>query len=131
VTLPSSATNVYATCLNLPAGATCTYSSTTNALTISTSSTTPVGTYQVTVVFTEALAGAATAGILLPILLLPLFFLKRKLVAKGAWITACLGLVLMVAAACCTACGGGSFSSSGTIQTHQVTSSGTVTLTIQ
>ena len=70
VTLPSSATSVYVTCLNLPSGATCNYSSTTNAVTITTSSTTPAGTYQITVIFTETLPGAASALVLLPFLLL-------------------------------------------------------------
>jgi len=134
VTLPSSATNVSVTCLNLPAGATCTYSSAANAVTIATSATTPKGTYQVTVVFTETLPGAATAGILLPILLLPLFFLRRRLAARGLWLPACLGLVLMAAAAFATGCGGGGGGATTTPPvnpTHQVTNSGAVSLTIQ
>jgi hypothetical protein len=127
VTLPSSVTSVSVTCLNLPTGATCSYSSTTNTVTITTSSTTPKGTYQVTVVFTETVSGAATAGILLPIILLPLLFMRKKLAARGVWVTACLGLVLMAAAAFSTGCGGGG----STTQTHQVMSSGSVSLTVQ
>jgi hypothetical protein len=127
VTLPSSVTSVSVTCLNLPTGATCSYSSTTNTVTITTSSTTPKGTYQVTVVFTETVIGAATAGILLPILLLPLLFIRRKLMARGAWVTACLGLVLMTAAALSIGCGGSGF----TNQTHVMMSSGSVSLTVQ
>ena len=72
VTLPAEVTSATVTCLNLPTGAECSYSSTTNTVTITTSSTTPAGTYQVTVVFAETVSGAATAGILLPFLLLPL-----------------------------------------------------------
>ena len=53
VTVPSAVTSVSVNCLNLPTGATCSYSSTTNTVTITTSSTTPKGTYQITVVFTE------------------------------------------------------------------------------
>jgi hypothetical protein len=60
VTLPSSATNVSATCLNLPIGTTCTYSATAGAVVITTSSTTPAGTYQVIVVSTETMPGSAT-----------------------------------------------------------------------
>lgn len=134
VTLPSAATSVSATCLNLPAGATCSYSSTTNAVTIATSSTTPKGTYLVTVVFTETVPGAATASILLPILLLPLFFLRKKLTSQGIWFSACLGLVLLAGAAFTIGCGGGGSGSTTTTPTnptHQVTGSGTVTLTIQ
>jgi N-acetylneuraminic acid mutarotase len=133
VTLSSGVTSVTVTCLNLPPGATCSYSTTTNTVTIGTSSTTPAGTYQITAVFTETVSGTA-AFILLPILLLPLVFLRRKLAARGVWITACLGLVLLAGAAvACVGCGGGGGGSSSTPppQTQQVVSSGTVTLTVQ
>jgi hypothetical protein len=126
VTFPSDVTSVSVTCLNLPTGAACTYSSTTNTVTITTSSTTPAGTYQVTVVFTETVSGTATGLILLPILLLPLLLLRRKLAARGIWFTASLGLLLMAAAAFSTGCGGPASS-----QTYQATSSGSVTLTVQ
>jgi sugar lactone lactonase YvrE len=135
VTVPSTVTSVTATCLNLPTGASCSYSSTTNAVTITTSSTTPKGTYQVTVVFTQTMPGAATAGILLPILLLPLLFVRKKLAVRGVWFTACLGIILMAGAAFAIGCGGGGGSSSTPITptnpTHQVTSSGAVSLTVQ
>ena len=133
VTLPSSATFDSVTCLNAPSGAQCSYSTTSNTLTISTSSTTPAGTYQITVVFTETLPGPATGFILLPILLLPLLFLRRKLAARGLWFTICLGLVLMTAAAFSTGCGGSTSGGGGSPppQTHTVTSSGTVSLTVQ
>jgi sugar lactone lactonase YvrE len=135
VTVPSTVTSVTATCLNLPTGASCSYSSTTNAVTITTSSTTPKGTYQVTVVFTQTMPGAATAGILLPILLLPLLFVRKKLAVRGVWFTACLGIILMAGAAFAIGCGGGGGSSSTPITPtnpiHQVTSSGAVSLTVQ
>jgi N-acetylneuraminic acid mutarotase len=129
VTLPSGVTSATVICLNLPTGAACSYSSGT--LTITTTSATPAGTYQVTVVFTETVTGAATGWILLPILLLPLVFLRRRLAARGVWITACFGLVLMAATAvACIGCGGGK-STSPPPQTHLVTSSATVTLIVQ
>jgi hypothetical protein len=128
VTLPSTVISATVTCLNLPAGATCSYSSTANTVTIATASTTPAGTYQVTVVFTESVTGAATADILLPILLLPLVFLKRKLKARGIWIAACMGVVLMTAAAFSVGCGG---SANPGASTKSVRSSGVVTLTIK
>jgi hypothetical protein len=134
VTVPSAVTSVYVTCLNLPTGATCSYSSTTNTVTITTSSTTPKGTYQITVVFTETVSGAASGFILLPILLLPLGFMRRKLAAKGIWLSACLGFVLLATAALSIGCGSGGSSGSGSTTppaTHQVTSSGAVSLTIQ
>jgi len=131
VTVPSAVTSVSVTCLNLPVGASCSYSSATNTVTIATSSTTPKGTYQITVVFTETVTGAA---FLVPILLLPLGFMRRKRAARGIWLTACLGLVLMATAALSIGCGGGSSGGSGSTTppaTHQVTSSGAVSLTVQ
>jgi hypothetical protein len=127
VTVPSSGTNVSVSCLNLPAGATCSYSSTTNTVTIATSSTTPKGTYQIIVVFTETVANAA---FLLPILLLPLGFLRRKSTGRGIWLTACLGLVLLSTAALSIGCGSKPDSTTPSA-TQQVTSSGAVSLTIQ
>jgi sugar lactone lactonase YvrE len=138
VTFPSNVTGVTVACLNLPAGATCTYSD--GLLTIATSATTPAGVYQITVIFvetvTETVPGTAGAGILLPILLLPLLIFRRRLAARGIWVTACVGLVLMAAtAAVCTGCGGGSGGGSNstttTTQTHQVTSSIIVSLTVK
>jgi len=127
VTLPSDVTSATVSCLNLPTGASCSYSSGT--VTIITTSATPAGTYQVTVVFAETVSGAATAGILLPILLLPLLFLRRRLAVRSIWLTACLGVILLAAAALCNGCGGSS--SSTTPQTHQVTSSAALTLKVQ
>jgi N-acetylneuraminic acid mutarotase len=136
ITLPASVTSVSVTCLNLPAGATCSYASGT--LTITTTSTTPKGTYQITVVLVETVSDASTSWILLPILLLPLMIMRKRLAARGVWVTACLGLVLLAGAALCTGCGGGRGNSDGGgggggggTQTHQVTSSGVVTLTVQ
>jgi hypothetical protein len=60
--------------------------------------------------------------------------MRRKLAARGIWLTACLGLVLMATAALSIGCGGGSSGGSGSTTppaTHQVTSSGAVSLTIQ
>ena len=54
VTFSSTAqvTQISATCLNLPAGTTCTYDSSSHTVTIQTSSSTPLGSYQVLVIFT-------------------------------------------------------------------------------
>jgi hypothetical protein len=130
VTLPSSVTDVSVSCLNLPVGATCTYSAAAGAVTITTSATTPAGTYQITVVFTETLPGAATAIVYLPILLLPLLFARIRLGARQVGFMAFLALALVLTVA--SGCGGGS-SGSGQTQasTHVATSSGVVTLTVQ
>ncbi len=126
VTLPSSVTSATVTCLNLPTGAACSYSSTNKTVTITTSSSTLSGAYQVIVVFTETLSGAASASILLPILLLPLVFLRRKLTARGVWIAACLGLALMMVSGFSIGCGG----SPSVPSAKSVQSSGAVTLTV-
>ena len=133
VTLPSSASNVTVVCLNLPAGASCSYSANSGSVTITTSSSTPAGTYQITVVFTETLPGAATALIFLPILLLPLIYAPRRWAAASrVWLLACAAAVLTMAVLI-TSCGGGSSASEGgtSPQTHTITSSGTVTLIVQ
>jgi len=80
------------------------------------------------VVFSETVSGAAS-WILLPILLLPMVYMRKKLAERGVWITACLGMILLAATAFnVIGCGGGS--SSTPPPTHQVTRSGVVTLTI-
>jgi hypothetical protein len=128
VTLPASATNVSVTCLNLPATAACSYSSSPSTLTITTTAHTPAGTSLITVVFTETLPGAAPAFITLPLLLLPLAGLARKRVKPGALWMLCLGIALTLGSiAGCGGSGGGGT----TPQTHQVTSSATVTLIVQ
>lgn len=129
VTLPTSSTAVTESCLNLPTGAACSYSSTANTVTITTSTTTPSATYQVTVVFTETVAGAASSFIFLPIVLLPLLRARKKFAAGRIWFTACLGIVLLIASAS-IGCGGGS-GNTGPPPTHQITTSGVVTLTVQ
>ena len=62
-------------------------------------------------------------------LLLPLLLLRRRLTARGVWLTASLGLILMAAASAVGRGGeGGSGSTTPINQTHQVTSSGAVNL---
>jgi sugar lactone lactonase YvrE len=131
VTLPSSASNVSVTCLNLPTGATCSYLAGT--VTIATSSTTPAGTYPITVIFTETITKTVAAWILLPFLLLPLAITRKRSATKRSWTTACLGMAVLMATMIAVGCGGGSSSSSSTTttQTEQVTSSATVTLAVK
>jgi N-acetylneuraminic acid mutarotase len=129
VTLPSAATSVSVQCLNLPSGAACSYSASAHSMGISTTSVTPAGTYQVTVVFTETLP--ISVGWLFPFLLSPFSLLKKR---RASWMTALL-LMLLSIAALNTGCGGGGGGSGSTKpptqpQTHQVTRSGTVTLIV-
>ncbi|MBB5058068.1 sugar lactone lactonase YvrE [Granulicella aggregans] len=130
VTLPASATNVTATCLNLPSGGICSYSASTKSLTISTASTTPKGTYQITVVFTETLPGAAAGSLLPLLLLLPVRRGKRR-VSRGSLVV--ITIVLASAAFFTIGCssGGGGGTTTPPPQTHQATSSAIVTLTVQ
>ena len=131
VTLPSSATDVTATCLNLPAGAGCVYQASSGAVTILTLPSTPAGTYQITVVFTETLP-VSSALILLPFLLLPLSWARRRWKRQQIWITLCMGFVILAGAAAMGCGGGGSGGGGGGgSQTQTVTSSGVVTLAIQ
>lgn len=137
INLPASTTNVSATCLNLPAGATCSYSASSHVMTISTTAATPKGTYQITIVFTETVPSASVIASFLPILLCPLLLLgnKNKSAARNIWLTGGLGMLLLICAASVAGCGGGPSNAaaptSPTPQTQTVTSSGTVTLTIQ
>jgi sugar lactone lactonase YvrE len=131
VSLPSSATNISVQCLNLPSGATCSYSSASSSLTITTSPTTAAGTYLVTVVFTETLPGAASGFIFIPLLLLPLAAAKRNRRRHQLWL-ACLAGIAITLAGTTIGCGGASGAGSSTPpQTHVVTSASTVTLVVQ
>ena len=101
-------------------------------MSIATSTATPTGTYQITVVFSETLPGLASALVILPVLLLPLMFARRRLARKGALAVACLGAILLAGASALSGCGGSSVPSTvSSNPTHQATSSGAVSLTIQ
>lgn len=133
VTIPASVSSLSVSCLNLPLGASCSYSATTNAIIIATSSTTPKGNYQITVVFNETISGTASAGILLPLLLLPLLLLRKKLTTRGVWMASCLGVVVLLGGLLNIGCGGGGAATgtSTSTPTQQVTTSGSVRLTVQ
>jgi hypothetical protein len=131
VTPPASASNLSVTCLNLPASASCSYDSTAKAVTISTTSSTPAGTYQITVIFTETVTTSA-GWIMAPFLLLPLLFVRRRMLARGFWLTICLCLATLIGAVAAVGCGGGSSTStSSTPQQSQVTASGSVSLIVK
>jgi hypothetical protein len=127
VTLPSAATDVSVNCLNLPTGATCSYSATSDTLSIATTSTTSQGTYQITTVFTETLPTTYSAMIWASLLLIPAaIFRLRK---KHLWLL--VFFVLYLSTLSISGCGGGGGGSSSTTPTKQLTSSGTVTLQVQ
>ena len=128
VTLPSSATGISVQCLNMPSGASCSYSAGSGALTITTSGSTPAGMYPITAVFTETLPGASGL-VASALLLLPFGFVVLDRKRRCASIVA-TGVMLLLLAA--TSCGGGSGGGGGTQpQSHQATSSGVVTLIVQ
>jgi hypothetical protein len=129
VSLPTSASGVSLSCLNLPANATCSYSSATCSVTISTTAETPSGTYQVTAVFEEAVAGTSSALVLVPIFLLPLIAVRKRWQARKVWLLAAFGIALTAGIA--TSCGGAGSLSETIPATHQVTSSGVVSIRVQ
>lgn len=129
VALPAEATNPSVLCLNLPAGATCSYSAASGRLTVATSPTTPSGTYQITAVFTETLPGTASALIMLPILLLPFAAARRRWVRRLMLLAVCAGTTIGIAAV--IGCGGNSGGTAPSNPSHQSTSSGTIYLTVK
>jgi hypothetical protein len=132
VTTPSSATVVSATCLNLPSGSTCSYSSTAGVVTVNTKPFTPAGTYQVTVVFNETVPGTASAWVLFPFLLLPFAALRKRGPVGKLW-PAVLLVSAFALAEFVFGCGGGANApvSPAPVPTQQVTSSGTVSINVQ
>jgi hypothetical protein len=132
VTTPAAATNITVTCLNLPSGATCSYSAANQQVSIATTSATPKGNYLVTVVFTQTISGAA-ASLLLPILTLPFLSRRRltKRIRKGC--SLCLLMLLLAFAVFEIGCSGagGASSSGGSPTASQMQSSGVVTLVVQ
>lgn len=132
VTLPSTATNVSTNCLNLPAGATCSYSATNNEVTIQTLPATPSAVYHVTVVFTETEPAAVSALAILPILLLPCLLIREKMSPKRVWRSFLTTVILLTATVFLSACGSNSESKTPppSNPTQQVISSGVVTLTV-
>jgi sugar lactone lactonase YvrE len=131
VKLPANSTNISASCLNLPAGATCTYSASAGALTIATAATTAAGTSQITVVFTETVPVAAAGAASLSLLLLPLAFADRRRRRKAVVLATGLVLAFLAVTASLTGCAGGGSSTTPITPTQQVTSSAVVTLTVQ
>jgi hypothetical protein len=130
--VPSTVTQVTATCLNLPTGASCTYDSSSKTVTILTSPSTPKGTYQIVVVFTLTQQTAALShtrlllamlgpGIGLPFGLLWMGGRRRKRLHWGVLVLIAVMMILSLAG-----CGG----HSGQTSTTQQQSSLPLTLTI-
>ena len=131
VTLPSSSTGATAACLNLPSGATCSYSATDNTLSIATAAATPAGSWQITVVFTETVPAAAAAALLLSMPLLPFALIRRRSSRGRKRYLLVIG-VLGLTSALLSSCGGsGKSSTPPPPATRQITSSASVTLTVQ
>jgi N-acetylneuraminic acid mutarotase len=138
----NAVSGVLSQCLNLPTGAACVYNNSPNTqtsgtLTITTSSTTPAGTYVIAVACSETVA-ASSANIFLPTLLLPLALLRKKTKLKSqrqrqrTMLRMSLGLVLLISTAFLMSCGSVSRNESGTFSsTTSATSAGTITLTVQ
>jgi hypothetical protein len=122
-------TSASVSCLNLPAGASCSYAN--GAVTITTAANTPAGTYVITVVFTETLPGVVAAFFCLPFLLVPLAIKRRRSRGIQRMVFALAALTLMSGGLLFIGCGGAGGGSGGGPTTHQATSSATVTLIVQ
>ena len=134
VSLPPVSSVTSLNCLNLPVGASCSYSGSAGSVSIATSTSTPAGTYQVTMVFTESLSGPGSAGFLLaPFLLLPLVGLRRRLARRGSRVAASFIVFVLAGATLLCGCEGSSGAPQAVASspTHQVSSSGLVSLTVQ
>ncbi len=129
VTLTAPATEVTVNCLNLPAGATCSYSAAAGTVSIATTSASPAGTYSITVVFSETIAGSESASLFLPFLLLPLVLARKRLARRFLW-TACLAAVLLGCALVSSGCGATMVPTVQRNPGNPATSSGVVSLTI-
>jgi hypothetical protein len=128
VKLPSAATNVSVNCLNLPTGATCSYTATSGTLSIATTSATPTGSYEITTVFTGTFPTTFSAMLWAPLLLFPAgLFRPRK---KHVWL-----FIFFVFTLSTLSISGCSSSSTGggtpAPLTKQLTSSATITLQVQ
>ncbi len=128
VPFPSSVSSLSLVCLNLPAGANCSYSSSTGTINIVTSSATPSGTHTVTLVFTDA-TSASLAGMMLPILLLPLYRARKRLSKFGVWIAGCMAFLLLAGSMALSGCG--SPVSADNQQTQQLVYATNVTMTVK
>jgi hypothetical protein len=100
-------------CLNLPAGATCTYNRATSTVSIGTLATTPQGTYNITIVFTATQPAASLVrartfwAVWIGLLGVPMGLLWMGGGRKKTWrrvLIAMLGLMLLTVLA---GCGGG------------------------
>jgi hypothetical protein len=124
VTIPSKANVVSLNCLNLPAGANCSYLNGT--VNIVTSSSTPTGNYLITSVFTVAVPTTTPIATILPSLPLLLFgSLRRRRLRRSLRVLFLLVATLQIAWAIC-GCTGYRLT-----PTHQVTESGAVTVMVK
>jgi hypothetical protein len=133
VSLPANVVAVSAACMNLPIGATCTYASSSNQLSIKTATTSPKGTYQVTVAFIETLPSTANQGLALPLFMLPFALRTKNAKPRVKLLALSIALALTLTAVSTIGCGGTSPHQScpASSSQEQITSSGLVSLTIQ
>jgi N-acetylneuraminic acid mutarotase len=122
--------------VNVPAGITQgwipdPYLANTGVLTLNTSSTTPKGTYTILVLCGGSVPTTNPAGMLLPILLLPLLLLRKRLAAKGTWLTLCAGFILLVSALSLGGCAKGPSYNFTTTSTNEAVNANQITLTVQ
>jgi hypothetical protein len=133
VSFSSSVNPIAVACLNLPAGATCSWSAASSSVSINTAGTAPKGNFSVTVVFTETQSAVLPADILLPLVMFPVAFIHRtgrKRLLRVFYLI-CLAVILSGFVAACASVNGlrGTAPPAGPAATF--TSSGMVSLTIE
>jgi hypothetical protein len=134
VTLPAQASDISVTCMNLPQAATCSYLKSANQLTIRTSITSPKGTFHVTVVINATLVSLTTESLVLPLFMMPFAFTRSRLGSRRILLAWPIGLALAATALYAIGCGDPSPAVQAkppSVSTQQITSSGTIDLTIQ
>jgi len=107
------------------------YSTSSDTMTIATTSATPKGTYTLLVIGYGAVPVTSSAGFLLPPLLLPLLLWRKRLASKSVWLTLSVGFVLLLSALSFIGCGTGPKYQFTTTNTTTVVNATTVTLTVQ
>jgi hypothetical protein len=133
VTLPAELSSASVACLNMPPGATCSYSASQSKLTIAPRAGSPRGNFTVTVVFTDTETTEIATSLLLPAFVLPYLLIRRKLTVRGISIGDffCFGVVAVVVIAACSGPGESGSASAPLSTTRTFASSGVVTLTVQ
>jgi hypothetical protein len=107
------------------------YLANTGILTLNTSSTMPKGTYTILVICGGSVPAPTHAGMFLPVILLPLLLMRKRLAVKNTWPTLCAGFILLVSALSLGGCAKGPSYNFTTTSTNEAVNATQITLTVQ